>query len=216
MGKQINPEKQIKTNLNSFSKSEIRLLRNLGMIFEAMYFDIEKSILHSKLDYENTEPSMINGWGISFNDNTNGLVFKKYYSVDQPLEVSQSEYKLYGVNDQLLNRPMLRSDFFPNVENQMLGMYFLNYGEFDIATTQNEPVDFYRFSLALISLGSRHLSNDSLPSLMPIIKIELKKLPSDTIPYSTLGSPTILLAPPCPPVWRPGIITGISNQNEGR
>lgn len=186
-----------------FTVKQLKQLQTLQIYGEAKYFDISKATLFQKLNYSASSNAM--GWSISFENNK--VVFKSMDSSGGMLgteeNLSMGEYTLYNENDQIIPREIYRHEFFPNVEQEQLGMYFLNFGELKIAIELDIPIEFFRFSLAVVNLGTPYLTNNNFPPTIPILKIEIKRN-GLIIPNQYNPSPSVLIAPPCPPIWKPG------------
>lgn len=169
-------------------------------------FVVDKVTLYNKLSYnpQLAQPSGIHGFGISFNDDlTNGELMIKSFGSNAiaNFKYSNGDYKLME-NEQILNYPMERQHFFPDINLDQIGMYFLNFGEFHIANFYHESIDAFRFSLGIIAMGDLFVTDIEPSYDIPMLKIELIR--NNTLQFNSQASPKILIAPPCPPIWKPG------------
>jgi hypothetical protein len=104
-------------------------------------------------------------------------------------------------------------DFFPkySIDNgvtyETMGFYFISASDYEFLTL--ESVSGYIFSISILDFGNQHVQEGSAENfdLIPILKVE--SIFSGLIPNYSV--PRILLAPPCPPMWRPKLTFRMPN-----
>jgi len=123
--------------------------------------------------------------------------------------IVESQYILHNVNGSTGGQ-ITQEDFFPEINYingppKPIGFYFLNKAEYDIAAIVG--IQKYCFSVSYILPNNFHLPVANPVNIIPTLKIECKygySTAGGVLPSSSPDSPTMILAPPCPPVWKPG------------
>lgn len=188
---------------------------------QSMFIEIGFSEFCSLLGIsQNSVPSNIAGWEFKIQGSDIRVVTK--YLPNSGQAVSTSELSNFQFVEFVNGNPAASSfnasNYFPAYDNQSaenIEMYFLNASELNLAVGNRE------YSKVLISISilqvSYYFSEHDYPPAIPFMKFELIVLPSYNIPVNVGTTPSLLVATPCPPVWRPGLLHQVgSSENDSQ
>ncbi len=197
-------EKSIQEQLKIISKS-------LGAM-DSKHFCVNQSTLTTVLFASGLSSSTnLSGWRIKYLL-TGNITFTPVLSNGEPLPtnvgtLTSSNYTFHVNNAVVSGGQINKDDFFPKLEYKNnttapIDFYFLNKSEYDIA--KSVSVNRYCFSISYILVNNTYVNTNLEISLIPMLKIECQFNTGSIIQSYSPDSPTMLLAPPCPPVWKPG------------
>lgn len=107
-----------------------------------------------------------------------------------------------------------RSEFFRMEEDNYVDFYFLSHSDYSLATlSSNYIIDYFYISIAKIDFvepyqyfGSGKTAINNKNIIYNILKIECVYAEGTPLTYNNHSEiPQYLLAPPCPPIWKPGV-----------
>ena len=178
------PQIQNGIKLGSNKKSNIEICIN-GNVFR-----------DDLLEYSNS--NILSGWKIVWDTVVGKMKFIQVKSAGgngSDMHLNYNQYTPQSIN------PADLIDFFPSYNGAPIEMYFLNYSEFYLA---NENYNISNFCLSLFYIETDN-QNGKNPDSIPILRIETEVTNNTTsVPTALPATPSVLLAPPCPPIWKPG------------
>lgn len=206
---------KIKNLINIKKQFKIINKNFLGAAVDSKYFCINQTTMSNVLFSSATSlPPNFAGWRIKY-FGSGKITFTPVSDTGNELSnnvgtLEPINYTFHVNNSLVPNGQILEEDFFPDLvytDNTTvpIGFYFLNKSEYDIA--YGVGIDEFCFSISYIFVNNTYV-NTSLPILViPMLKIECKYSVGGIFGppnFETPDSPSILLAPPCPPIWKPG------------